>query len=448
MLDWQAPGSDGGSAITGYVITCSYGYGAVPIGLGPYGGVVSITTVGVVLNATVDALTNGLLYTFQVAALNAEGTSDQSNALVTSPAQGIVTPPPDEPPPPPSEFPGEQDISTKGGHVLSLFLQDLDSGAVLQITPSRGGIWLRDFDPGYPDIREVVSSYPDRDGTLDATRYVGARAASLALVTVPAPDIDRVLSTRRATPDDAGNYSADAWADALTAWTRIGRRVRLIYKLRGMPLRAIILRPSQLSAPVNGSSGVDRFARTMQVQWKVPDGMIYELPDEEDADPVAPDRSLAGIPLGNAPVDGVKFTPPLSFGSEINFSGSTSTPAVGTIPYFGTMPSYPIVRVRGGCTSPGFSIADDNGIRASMTFTGLVIGANEYLEVDLALRTAYRYGAGGVRTDVRSFLVPPVPWKSWRLEVDFTESTGNVVRFTGTSATGAVGEVSYRTAVL
>lgn len=447
-LAWQAPGSDGGSAITDYVVTCSFGYGAIPLGDGVYGGLVSVTSAGTALTVAVDSLTNGLLYTFQVAAVNSDGTSAQSNALVASPAQGEITPPPPEPLPPPSEFPGEQDVSTKGGHVLTLFLQDLDTNAVLQITPSRGGIWLRDFDPGYPDVREVVSSFPDRDGTLDATRYVGARSVSLSLVTVPAPDVDQVLNARRASPDDLGNYSADAWADALTAWTRIGRRVRLMYKLRGLPLREMFLRPSQLSAPVNGSSGVDRYARVMQVQWKVPDGMVYEVPEQEDADPVVPDRSLAGIPLGNAPVAGITFTPLLDFDPELTFNNSTSTPAVGQIAYYGTMPSYPIVRVRGGCTSPGFSIADDSGIRANMVFTGLVIGANEYLEVDVANRTAYRFGDGGVRTDVRSFLVPPVPWKSWRLQEDPTVSTGNVVRFTGTSATGAVGEISYRTAVL
>jgi hypothetical protein len=445
-LVWQAPITDGGTAITGYVITCSQGYGAQSFGDGLYGGVVSTTTVGAVLNVIISNLTNGELYTFQIAAVNADGTSGQSNYLVASPLLGDITPPPDEPPPPPSGFPGTQDVSTKAGHVIVMFLQDIDTGAVLQITPSRGGIWLRDFDPGYPDPREVVSSYPDRDGTLDLTRYAGARAVTLSVATIPAADIDKVLSSRAIASAD-GTYPASCWADALSSWCRIGRRVRMIYQLRGLPLRAMILRPAQLGAPVSGS-GTGRFERAVQIGWKVPDGMAYELPDTTNADPVTPDRSLSGIPLGNAPVDGIAFDTPFSLHDGISFSGSTSTPAVGAVPYAGTLPSYPIVRVRGGCTSPGFSISNDSGIRASMTFTGLVIGSNEYLEVDLANRTAIRFGAGGAGTDVRSYLVPPVPWKSWRLEVDPTESTGNVVRFTGTSATGAVGEVSYRTNVI
>jgi hypothetical protein len=448
-LTWQAPISDGGAAITGYVITTSFGYGAVALGIGSYGGLVSTTTVGTVLTTTVSNLTNGLLYTFQVAAVNADGTSANSSVLVTSPVLGTVTPPPDVPPPSPSEYPGTQDISTKAGHVIVMFLQDIDTGAILQITPSRGGLWLRDFDPGYPDPREVVSSYPDRDGTLDLTRYVGARAATVSVAALPSADTDQILSRRMIASDD-GTYPASCWADTLASWCRIGRRVRLFYQLRGLPLRAMVLRPSQLGAPVSGS-GTGRYERAMQVSWRVPDGMIFELPSTEAADPVSPDRTLAGIPLGNTPVDGISFGTPFPLTPEITFSGSTSTPSVRNIAYPGTMPSYPIVRVRGGCTSPGFSISDNSGIRASMDFSGnggLVIGANEYLEVDTANRTAMRFGAGGVGTDVRAYLIPPVPWKSWRLEVDPTESTGNVVRFTGTSATGAVGEVSYRTNVI
>jgi hypothetical protein len=448
-LTWQAPISDGGTAITSYLITTSFGYGAVAMGTGLYGGLVNYTTVGTVLTATIPNLTNGLLYTFQVYAINADGVSANSSPLVATPVAPAVTPPPDVPPPPPTEFPGTQDVSTKAGHVIQMFFQDIDTGSVLQITPSRGGLWLRDFDPGFADPREVVSSYPDRDGTLDLTRYVGARAVTLSVAAIPSPDYDQVLS-HRMIPGDDGAYPASCWADALASWCRIGRRVRLFYQLRGLPLRAMLLRPSQLGAPVSGS-GTGRYERSMQASWKVPDGMVFELPNDQDADPSAPDRALTGIPLGNAPVDGISFDTPFPFTPEISFSGSTSTPSVGNIAYAGTMPSYPIVRVRGGCTSPGFSISDDSGIRASMDFSGnggLVVGSNEYLEVDTANRTAIRYGAGGVGTDVRAYLVPPVPWKRWRLEVDPTESTGNVVRFTGTSATGAVGEVSYRTNVI
>ena len=66
-VTWSAPASDGGSPITGYVITPSTSAGAgAPI------------TVGAVTSDTISGLTNGTTYTFTVAAINAVGTGPAS----------------------------------------------------------------------------------------------------------------------------------------------------------------------------------------------------------------------------------------------------------------------------------------------------------------------------------------------------------------------------------
>jgi hypothetical protein len=90
QVSWGTPVSDGGSPITGYLVT-------------PYVGTVAQTpvAVGVVTAATLTGLTNGKTYTFTVTALNAIGPG------VTSAASNPVTPAlPREPfPEPPAPTP-------------------------------------------------------------------------------------------------------------------------------------------------------------------------------------------------------------------------------------------------------------------------------------------------------------------------------------------------------
>src|ERR1035437_9117659 len=64
-VTWSTPGSDGGSAITGYWIYPSSGPNI---------------NVGVVTSYTVTGLTNGTAYAFKVAAINAVGTGSQSGS--------------------------------------------------------------------------------------------------------------------------------------------------------------------------------------------------------------------------------------------------------------------------------------------------------------------------------------------------------------------------------
>ena len=81
-VTWSAPASNGGSAITGYVVT-------------PYIGATaqSSTTVGNVATTPDHGLTNGTTYTFRVAAINAIGTGNQSaNSNAVTPVAPATVP--------------------------------------------------------------------------------------------------------------------------------------------------------------------------------------------------------------------------------------------------------------------------------------------------------------------------------------------------------------------
>jgi predicted phage tail protein len=92
QVSWSAPATDGGSPITGYVVT-------------PYLGAVPQTpvTVGLVTTASFSGLTNGSTYTFTVSAVNAVGTGPAatSNWVVPAVARPSAPDAPDPGPRPP-----------------------------------------------------------------------------------------------------------------------------------------------------------------------------------------------------------------------------------------------------------------------------------------------------------------------------------------------------------
>ena len=83
VLTWTAPLSDGGETITGYEYRYHEGTGPVPDS-------VTWSSAGTDLNETVDTLTNGTEYTFELRAVNSEGpgpaTSVTATLSVTAPS--------------------------------------------------------------------------------------------------------------------------------------------------------------------------------------------------------------------------------------------------------------------------------------------------------------------------------------------------------------------------
>jgi hypothetical protein len=79
-INWTAPASDGGSPITGYVVTPYIGYSPQP----------STTFNSTATTETLTGLTNGSTYRFRVRAINAIGTGPYSK--VTNPVTPTAPP--------------------------------------------------------------------------------------------------------------------------------------------------------------------------------------------------------------------------------------------------------------------------------------------------------------------------------------------------------------------
>ncbi len=80
LVNWAAPSSNGGSAVTGYTIT-------------PYAGTTAGTAVSAgasATSATITGLTNGTAYTFQVKAINNTGTGAAGTSAAVTPEDTIL----------------------------------------------------------------------------------------------------------------------------------------------------------------------------------------------------------------------------------------------------------------------------------------------------------------------------------------------------------------------
>ncbi len=197
-LAWSAPVSDGGSAITGYLITPYIDGAAQP----------SVTTTGTGTTKTVTGLTNGTPYTFKVAATNMVGTGAQSAA------SSAVTP---------ATVPGAPSFKTytRGDQSVSMswYVPASDGGSPITgyvITPYIGGAAQTPVDVAGTGTNHVVTgltngtSYTFR---LAARNAVGVGATTTTVFAIAPAGVPAAPSITSAVAGDA---------QATLTWTGVG----------------------------------------------------------------------------------------------------------------------------------------------------------------------------------------------------------------------------------
>lgn len=240
-----------------------------------------------------------------------------------------------------------------------------------------GPIRVARLDLGDAVTREVVDVAPDADGTIDTTRFVGAR--SVALEATISPTVSDGLTRWELT-------------QRLRAFTRADLRPRLYWQHEaGDPELMVTLRRSQFSDVLEPQHG--RRAQVV-VQWVAPSGLIES----------GEEHRLTGAPGSSEPqAEGFEFD--LEF--DLDFGGSTPSSNGVLVTNAGVMPVWPKVQMYGPMTNPTL-LNDRTG--EALVFDGLTISSSDWVLVDFAAKTI-RNSTGTSYYDTLDF--PSSTW--WKL---------------------------------
>jgi hypothetical protein len=235
----------------------------------------------------------------------------------------------------------------------------------LELEDSDAGYYCTELDLGYPDVREVTSNRPDRDGVDDRTRLMGSRAVSANI---------------RGT--DEGTMTPDEIATTFAPYMIPGVRPQLHYVLDrpGLPERFVTLRAAGYAWPISGAR-----SREIQLSWVAPDPVLRD-----------PTVRVATAFAGSTVTGGRTYS--LVF--DRTYPPAGGGPTVATISSAGDVPVRPRVDIYGPVTDPVVTFdATDAGGAPLESFTlrfvpGFRIDAGAVVSIDTDAKTvADRAGA-------------------------------------------------------
>ena len=256
---------------------------------------------------------------------------------------------------------------------------------------------------GSPEVRDVTRYRSLADGTLDDTRFTGARAITLAI-----RFRDRLLG--RCTPDGAPLPSMQNLIDALAPYMTPRRRPTLTWQLPGSDeLRAAVVRGVNWGYTIEGPK-----AQGIAPQWVVPSGEI--LAGGADALHCTTIRPSVDVEAGRT--------------YDLTFDRSyPPSDALGgrTIVNPGTAPTHWTLTFFGPVTNPKFTI---NGVAFKTDrLGGVVLLSGQTLVVDTRTRTVL---FNGLPTSSR---YQNTNYDEWNWDDLMLQPGTNVIRFDGTSIT-------------
>lgn len=240
---------------------------------------------------------------------------------------------------------------------LRLVNPDTTLGPAGFVFSGENGIKVEEFDPGFPEIREVSDPRPDAHGTVDRTRYFGARNMTLVFKIIPAQN--RLGQTRRQV------------IDVLNGLSNPALRPYLYEDIDGISERRILVRPDRNSAPFKMPHFND-----MQIQWRCPEG-LWESGEEV--------TTVIGPSEGSEIIVGRTYplTFPRTYPEALPVGGSSVT-NLGTIDAFCKVYIFgPLENARiGNATQQRF-----------IQFNGLDLNLGDFVEIDMKEFTIKKNGA-------------------------------------------------------